>query len=385
VRRLLILAMALSLFGSTQAGLVSHASAAKDAGSGASTPVPATPGSAIPSAGTVLTTAQQYVGYPYAYIGDDPSTGFSCIGFAHYVFAQSGVYVPEELGKAYGSAPHIDENLLQPGDLVFFQNTVWDGISHVDLYVGDGKMIGADSFQTGVQWDNLDDSYWQDHYLGATRPLSNPTGTLLDPSATQTPSGPSLTPPNGPTLAVAVGATLSPKGTATVYSGPAASYAALDTVKPETTLTTVQTQGQWVNVSYDGGDQYGWVRGRDLDLPPGATGADTGGAAQGAPSTSAVTGTVASQPVSSTTPLQPGQGGAAAQAVKGFHSTHGGSRALVVAAGVLYLRTAPDRHARIVRRVHAGDHLLLLRAKGGWDYVEQRDGFHGWVNARWVH
>ncbi|MCA1598571.1 MAG: SH3 domain-containing protein, partial [Chloroflexi bacterium] len=59
-------------------------------------------------------------------------------------------------------------------------------------------------------------------------------------------------------------------------------------------------------------------------------------------------------------------------------------RVLVVAAPLLYVRAAPDRHARIVRRVHAGDRLRLLSTKSNWDYVAQRDGARGWVNARWV-
>ena len=280
MKRLLILIAILGLFGISQASW--HAPHASAAGKGTGN---TSSGALTPSAGSVIATARRYLGYPYAYIGDNPSLGFSCVGFTHYVFAQDGVYVPEELGAAYASAPHIDESNLRPGDLVFFQDTVWDGISHVGLYVGDGKMIGADSFQTGVQWDNLADPYWQDHYLGATRPLSNPTGAPLDLSSMRLPSGPALTPPGGPTLAVKAGTVLSPRGTATIlYSGPGSTYAAIDTVTPNTALTVVQTQGQWVNVSYDGGDQYGWVRGSDLNLPPGANGPSPAGRrAAGAP------------------------------------------------------------------------------------------------------
>jgi uncharacterized protein YgiM (DUF1202 family) len=384
LKRLLILAATFSLMAAGQALCqTTHAAAAvQDTGGSSSgsstTTVP------VSSTNSILTTARQYLGYPYAYIGDDPSTGFSCIGFAHYVFAQSGIYVPEELGQAYGSAPHVDESNLQPGDLVFFQNTVWDGISHVALYVGGGKMIAADSFQTGVQWDNIDDSYWQDHYLGATRPLSNPTGTPLNPPAASIASGPSLTPPGGATLAIKARTVLSPNGQVSVYSGPGSSYATIDALSPDTALTTVQTQGQWVNVSYNGGDQYGWVHGRDLNLPPGADGpaTSTAGNASGSSTTQPVSATVtpiASPPVSGTV-----GSGSPVQIVKGFHATQQGQRVLVVAAPLLYVRAAPDRHARIVRRVHAGDRLRLLGTKSGWDYVAQRDGARGWVNARWV-
>jgi len=414
VRHLLILTAVLGLLGAGQAlsPTIRAAAAVKDtggSGSGAATTIGAatttaaattaattTVATTTPSPGAITGIARQYVGYPYAYIGDDPSTGFSCIGFAHYVFAQNGVYVPEELGRAYGSAPHVDQADLRPGDLVFFQNTVWDGISHVDLYIGDGKMIGADSYQSGVQWDTLGDSYWQDHYLGATRPLSNPTGAPIDPSSAQLPSGPSLTPPAGPTLAVKAGTVILAHDTATVYSGPGASYASIDTVTHGITLTTVQTQGQWVNVAYDGGDQYGWVHGHDLNLPPGAAGPDTSGkgqnsaAAQPVPGTvaqpvSATVTTVTSSPVSATVQGGPGRAHTPVQSVKGFHASHGGARVLVVMAAVLYVRAAPDRHARVLRRVHAGDRLRLLKARKGWDYVAQRDDARGWVNASFVH
>ncbi len=275
--RLLILIAILGLCGVGQASWRAPHALASGKGTG-STGSSAPP----PSVGPVIAAARRYLGYPYAYIGDNPSLGFSCVGFTHYVFAQEGVYVPEELGAAYASAPHIDESNLRPGDLVFFQNTVWDGISHVGLYVGDGKMIGADSFQTGVQWDTLADPYWQDHYLGATRPLSNPTGAPLDLSSLRLPSGPSLTPPGGATLAIKAGTVLSPRGTITMYSGPGSTYAAIDTVTVATALTVVQTQGQWVNVSYESGDQYGWVRGSDLNLPPGANGPGSAGRRAGA-------------------------------------------------------------------------------------------------------
>src|SRR5919199_4039829 len=164
-RRLLACVAASALAaGSAGAGHPRQASA-ETTGTGSAT------GSPAPATGAqIVATAQRYVGYPYASIGDAPATGFSCIGFAHFVFAQNGVYVPEDLSKAYAGAPHVDQHDLQPGDLVFFQNTVWQGLSHVALYIRHGQMIAADSYQTGVQVDNLSDPYWQVGHSGAPRP-----------------------------------------------------------------------------------------------------------------------------------------------------------------------------------------------------------------------
>src|SRR2546427_10974098 len=62
---------------------------AEMSGAGAATRNPA-----AATAAQIIATAQRYIGYPYASIGDDPATGFSCIGFAHFVVAQHGIYVP---------------------------------------------------------------------------------------------------------------------------------------------------------------------------------------------------------------------------------------------------------------------------------------------------
>ena len=75
------------------------------------------------------------------------------------------------------------------------------------------------------------------------------------------------------------------------------------------------------------------------------------------------------------------------QQVKGFHATRAAratNRQATVTAGVLFVRAGPSTHARILRRVHAGDRLHILRAKHGWDYVSLRDGNRGWVSAQWI-
>ena len=69
-------------------------------------------------------------------------------------------------------------------------------------------------------------------------------------------------------------------------------------------------------------------------------------------------------------------------AFAGDHTTAG--RTLVVTADVLFVRAGPDGRARILHRVHAGDHLRLLTTSGSWDYVVLRDDSRGWVSALWV-
>src|SRR5579875_743450 len=102
-------------------------------------------------AASVVADARALIGSPYAYIGDDPSTGFSCIGFVYYLYAQVGVRLPYDLNAAYAAGPRVSVADLQPGDLVFFAGTVWSGLSHVAVYAGDDGIIRADNYTTGVE------------------------------------------------------------------------------------------------------------------------------------------------------------------------------------------------------------------------------------------
>jgi cell wall-associated NlpC family hydrolase len=58
---------------------------------------------------------------------------------------------------------------LQPGDLVFFR-THGKHVSHVGIYLDDGRFIHAPSRGEQVRVDSLDEAYWASHFVGARRP-----------------------------------------------------------------------------------------------------------------------------------------------------------------------------------------------------------------------
>ncbi len=117
----------------------------------------------------LVATARRYVGYSYATIGNTPSDGFSCVGFTQWVYGLNGIQIPEYLQGQYSLGRAVGRSELRPGDLVFFQNTGWAGLSHVGLYAGNGQMIDAGTFETGVHWSNLSDPYWTSRWYGARR------------------------------------------------------------------------------------------------------------------------------------------------------------------------------------------------------------------------
>ncbi|MPZ15997.1 MAG: peptidase, partial [Chloroflexi bacterium] len=58
---------------------------------------------------------------------------------------------------------------LQPGDIVFFENTYMPGLSHNGIYIGGDQFIHAADPSTGVTVSSLSSSYWASRWFGATR------------------------------------------------------------------------------------------------------------------------------------------------------------------------------------------------------------------------
>jgi|KBSMisStaDraftv2_1062788.scaffolds.fasta_scaffold91566_2 cell wall-associated NlpC family hydrolase len=102
--------------------------------------------------------------------GRAPSTGFDCSGFVQYVFAQAlGIDLPDNSISQAEAGVRVARNELKTGDLVFF-HTRGKGISHVGIYLDNGRFIHSPSTGKRVRVDELSDQYWARHYVGARRP-----------------------------------------------------------------------------------------------------------------------------------------------------------------------------------------------------------------------
>ena len=114
----------------------------------------------------LIQTSSKYLGAPYVSAGITPS-GFDCSGFTTYVFRELGINLNRTSAGQYSQGTAVSRNDLQVGDLLFF-NTSGYGVSHVAIYIGNGKMIHSQSSK-GVSYNNLTDSYWNKTYIGAKR------------------------------------------------------------------------------------------------------------------------------------------------------------------------------------------------------------------------
>ena len=162
----------------------------------------------------LLSYAVEELGKPYVYGANGPST-FDCSGFTSYVFKKSGISIPRTSYLQAEKGESVDKNKLKSGDLVFFdtrslskletevddpidgavvvqesietvvshdlEDTNFDKekkkrviikpskVTHVGIYIGDGKFIHASSGQKKVVINELDSKYYSERYYGAKR------------------------------------------------------------------------------------------------------------------------------------------------------------------------------------------------------------------------
>ncbi len=87
------------------------------------------------SGAAVLATAKSYQGVPYVWGGTTPS-GWDCIGFVRYVYAQHGVSIGGYTTSVLSVGRQVSYSQAQSGDILY-----WPG--HVAIYAGNGQNVGA--------------------------------------------------------------------------------------------------------------------------------------------------------------------------------------------------------------------------------------------------
>ena len=99
--------------------------------------------------------------------------GFDCSGLIYYAYGREGVRLPRTAQgqSSAGVAIRRELDALLPGDILTFAES-GDRITHVGLYVGEGRFIHSAS--SGVRLSRLanDDPYgryWMQRWIGVRR------------------------------------------------------------------------------------------------------------------------------------------------------------------------------------------------------------------------
>ena len=93
--------------------------------------------------------AKQFNGNPYVHGGTSLTKGADCSGFVQSVFKHFGISLPRTAKAQSQVGKKVDWNDLQPGDLIFYGNHSTT-VSHVALYIGNGKIIHAQTPSLGI-------------------------------------------------------------------------------------------------------------------------------------------------------------------------------------------------------------------------------------------
>lgn len=117
----------------------------------------------------IVSFAKQYLGYPYVYGGTTPGGGFDCSGFVYYVFNSCGYSISRSCSVQAQSGIAVSRAQLQPGDILFFNNTSNGSIGHTGIYIGEGRFIHAANPKRGVVTDTINSGYYNTYYYSARR------------------------------------------------------------------------------------------------------------------------------------------------------------------------------------------------------------------------
>ena len=116
----------------------------------------------------LVATARRFLGCSYVPGSSQPGA-FDCSGYTAYVHRVHGIDISHSSRDQFHQGSPVARDDLQPGDVVFFENTYRAGVSHVGMYLGKGKFIHAANRRGGVKITDLDSDYYARRYVGARR------------------------------------------------------------------------------------------------------------------------------------------------------------------------------------------------------------------------
>jgi len=119
------------------------------------TPVPIVDqGKASDRAMKVVQFALKQVGKRYVWGAAGPNA-YDCSGLTMVAYSKVGISLPHGARPQANYGRKVSRDALLPGDLLFF----YFPISHVTIYIGNGKMVSASGVRVGIRIENIGPSF----------------------------------------------------------------------------------------------------------------------------------------------------------------------------------------------------------------------------------
>ena len=116
--------------------------------------------------------AKSMLGTKYKYGANGPYQ-YDCSGFTKHVFSSQGITIPRTSKEQAKVGKYLRYSELKKGDLVFFRADNNSKVSHVGIFIGDGKFIHASSSKKKVVISNMNSNYVVTHFKWGRRVEAN--------------------------------------------------------------------------------------------------------------------------------------------------------------------------------------------------------------------
>jgi len=115
----------------------------------------------------LVKTARDFIGIPYLWGGTSPENGLDCSGLVLAVYQLNGLDLPRVSRDQYAAGIPVGRDRMQKGDLVFFAKGKDKPISHVGIYIGNGRFIHALRRGQTIRVESLSREYYANRYMGS--------------------------------------------------------------------------------------------------------------------------------------------------------------------------------------------------------------------------
>lgn len=123
----------------------------------------------------VVLYAKTFLGTPYRN-GGATREGMDCSGFVMSVYKHFALRLPRTSAGQSRVGQEIARVDMEAGDLVFFQTSRTNPVTHVGIYIGRDQFIHASTSARSVRIDDMEEDYFRHRFVTARRVIQDPNG-----------------------------------------------------------------------------------------------------------------------------------------------------------------------------------------------------------------